>query len=232
MIAVAPDIGHFQNQIVRKLVLHTKVPLLVAWIIEILAHRVKSSEVGCSRRKRPYTRQRRRLRRCCASKQIRNCVATGKRGCAERNRAGKWRCESQIGNWILVDKVVGDAIAATENELAAAGVPGKAQSGRRISVAVERRASQVDSAKRSNSQSADGRLIVRIEVGEQISAFRYPARTLKPESQIECQRPRHAEVVLDKSESIEREVMPVGWTQYLLKNRGRPRLESSDVRIG
>src|ERR1700722_1800480 len=229
---MASDVGDLQNQIVRRLELDSKVPLLVARVFEVLRHWVKISEVGHGRRKRAQAGQGRRLRRRRARKQIRHRIAAGESGCAEKgNRAREWRCESQIGNRILIDEIVGDSIATAENELTAARVPGKAQTGRRIVVAVERRASQVDSAKRANSQSANGRVIVRIKVGDQITAFRYAARTLPTESEIECERLGHAEVILDESESIEGEVMPVGGAQYLLPLRGCSSLESRDVGI-
>ena len=62
---------------------------------------------------------------------------------------------------------------------------------------------QIDAAKRTNSEEADGRVIVGVKVGEQISAFRYAAGSLKAESEIEGQRPGHAIVVLHESERVE-----------------------------
>src|SRR5687767_6829060 len=97
-----------------------------------------------------------------------NYVGVGVRAGETRDhRRGNERGrESQVGDGIQEDEVIGDAVSAPDHPLSAARIPRKTNARRRVPGALERLATQVQAAQRSGPAPAQRCIAVAVQVRE------------------------------------------------------------------
>src|SRR5262249_36618912 len=134
--------------------------------------------------------------------QSRQGVAACESSAGNRNTVDKRSGELHVGDGVLIDEVIGDAVAAAEDKPTVPGIPGKADAWSGIPVAVEHVAADVNSAERSGADCADRSCVVRIEVGNQVGAFRYASGRLQAVAEIQSKCVGDTVVILHEKEGV------------------------------
>src|SRR5579883_120908 len=227
VIVVRSDVSGLEHQITDELVFNAQIPLLVPRIIQVLVHRGKAAEIDLRGVKMAHCRSGRGLRRGGSGNQVGPAIRAG--GTHQRDTGHKGRREAEIRDGVLVDEVIGNAVASADHELIQR-IPCKPQAGRRVPIAMERRASQIYAAERAGTKRANRRRILRIQIRENALSFGNSAGGLQAEADVQCKPGGQAEIILHEPEVVKSKIMQRRVAEELQPFKRRASLESGDIR--
>src|ERR1700730_19476873 len=141
------DVRGFEDQILFRLEFHARIPLLVAWIFQMLVDGGQSSEVHLVGIKLAKRSDSLCLRWGRAGNEIRQRISTRER--ADVHAVNEWSGELNIGDRILIDEVVRDSIAAPKHQFSMPRIPRETQTRAGVPISMERIAPNIDTTKRA-----------------------------------------------------------------------------------